>query len=141
MTGTSSIKRQVGTHVADRDPLERLDQARIDLAEHALIDARGIGKAVADDPLARVERRQDRARMWSSRAAANSIASASGPKGLAAPDSSTWRMISAPGEPPGSRVSFTPMPSEFELERQHGGLGRFAGPLPALKGDQVSLRL
>src|SRR5580698_10404264 len=47
---------------------------------------------------------------WSSRAAANSIASTSGPNGFAAPDNNTWRMISAPGEPPGSRVSCTPMP-------------------------------
>src|SRR5215475_4376765 len=47
---------------------------------------------------------------WSARAAANNRASASGPRRLAAPDNRTWRMISAPGEPPGSRVSRTPMP-------------------------------
>ena len=37
---------------ADRDPLQPLDQPRIDVAEHALIDARGIGEAVADHPAA-----------------------------------------------------------------------------------------
>src|SRR5262249_17345847 len=46
-------------------------------------------------------------RTWSSRAAANSSVSATGPSGCAAPDSSTWRMMSAPAEPPGSRVTTT----------------------------------
>src|SRR5262245_34780035 len=49
-------------------------------------------------------------RTWSSRAAANRIASACDPNGCAAPLSTTWRMASAPGEPPGSRVSTTPSP-------------------------------
>src|SRR4029077_5067924 len=34
---------------------------------------------------------------------------------FAAPESSTWRMISAPGEPPGSRVRSTPKPSDSSL--------------------------
>src|SRR5579862_3215923 len=38
------------------------------------------------------------------------MASASGPSGLATPDKITCRMISAPGDPPGSRVSTTPIP-------------------------------
>src|SRR5262249_44779276 len=41
------------------------------------------------------------------------MASASGPSGFAAPDSSTWRITSAPGDPPGSRVSTTPIASDF----------------------------
>src|SRR6478752_6671980 len=48
---------------------------------------------------------------WSSRAAANSSVSASGPSSLPMPDSTTWRIISAPGEPPGSRVTMTRLPS------------------------------
>src|SRR5882757_918649 len=44
-------------------------------------------------------------RTWSSRAAANNSVSASGPSSLPMPDSTRWRMISAPGEPPGSRVT------------------------------------
>src|SRR5215831_12365797 len=48
---------------------------------------------------------------WSPRAAANRIVSTSGPSGLAAPESSTWRMMSAPAEPPGSRVTTTPIAS------------------------------
>ena len=43
-------------------------------------------------------------------AAANRIASACGPSGFAAPDSSTWRIASAPAEPPGSRLTLTLMP-------------------------------
>src|SRR5579862_8222783 len=54
-------------------------------------------------------------RTWSSRAAANSMASASAPRGFAAPDSSTWRMISAPGEPPGSRVKRTLKPNDSSV--------------------------
>src|SRR6478735_3420691 len=44
-------------------------------------------------------------RTWSSRAAANSSVSASGPSSLPMPDSTRCRMTSAPGEPPGSRVT------------------------------------
>src|ERR1700685_1167382 len=44
-------------------------------------------------------------RTWSSRAAANNSVSASAPKSLPMPDSTRCRMISAPGEPPGSRVT------------------------------------
>src|SRR5579871_6629852 len=50
-------------------------------------------------------------RTWSSRAAANSSVSATGPSGFAAPERSTWRMMSAPAEPPGSRVTTTPTAS------------------------------
>src|SRR3974390_817531 len=50
-------------------------------------------------------------RTWSSRAAANRIASVSAPSGFANPDRITWRMISAPGDPPGSRVSRTSIPT------------------------------
>src|SRR6185369_12888350 len=39
------------------------------------------------------------------------IASACGPRGFAAPDSSTWRIASAPAEPPGSRLTTTLKPS------------------------------
>src|SRR5215213_367760 len=51
-------------------------------------------------------------RRWSARAAANKIASACGPNGFAAPESSTWRIASAPAEPPGSRLTTTPRPSD-----------------------------
>src|SRR5579883_432780 len=32
-------------------------------------------------------------------------------------------------------------PKRFEPQRQHGGLGRLAGPLPALKGDEFTSHL
>src|SRR6202035_5051099 len=44
-------------------------------------------------------------RTWSSRAAANNNVSASGPTSLPMPDKTRCRMISAPAEPPGSRVT------------------------------------
>src|SRR6202158_3963477 len=44
-------------------------------------------------------------RTWSSRAAANNSVSASGPNSLPMPESTRCRMISAPGDPPGSRVT------------------------------------
>ena len=47
--------------IADRDPLKPFDQAQVDPAQNALIDPRRIHKAVADDPLAGRQRRQDRA--------------------------------------------------------------------------------
>src|SRR4051812_29773889 len=44
-------------------------------------------------------------RTWSSRAAANNSVSASAPNSLPIPDSTRCLMISAPGDPPGSRVT------------------------------------
>src|SRR5260370_41691156 len=44
-------------------------------------------------------------RTWSSRAAANNSVSASAPSSLPIPDNTRCRMISAPGDPPGSRVT------------------------------------
>src|ERR1700675_1223332 len=44
-------------------------------------------------------------RTWASGAAANKSASASAPSSLPMPDSTRCRMISAPGDPPGSRVT------------------------------------
>ncbi len=50
---------QIGPGVADDDALHRPDRHRIDLAGHALIDAGGVRKAVADHPLALLERGPD----------------------------------------------------------------------------------
>ena len=77
--------------------------------------------------------------IWSSRAAANNIASASGPSGFAAPDKRTWRMISAPGEPPGLARELDADAERFQPLRQHRRLGRFAGALAAFEGDELSL--
>ena len=52
-------EREVGQEIADGDPLEALDQAPVDLAERALIDAGGIGEAVAHHPFAGGKRRLD----------------------------------------------------------------------------------
>ena len=50
-------------------------------------------------------------------------------------------MISAPGEPPGSRVSLTPMPNDLQPRRQHRRMGRLAGALAAFEGDETSAHL
>ena len=47
-------------------------------------------------------------------------------------------MISAPGEPPGSRVSTTSMPSALQPLGQQPGVGRLAGALAAFEGDETS---
>src|SRR3954453_8195848 len=52
-------------------------------------------------------------RTWSSRAAANNSVSASAPNNLPMPDSTTCLMISAPGEPPGSRVTIARILATF----------------------------
>src|SRR3974377_1026387 len=52
---------QIWMKITKRHALERLDQALIDLAEHPLIDARGIGEAIANHPMACVECRQNSA--------------------------------------------------------------------------------
>ena len=44
----------------DRDALKAADQTLVDVAERALIDARGIDEAVADHPGSGFNRRQDR---------------------------------------------------------------------------------
>ena len=46
-------------------------------------------------------------------------------------------MISAPGEPPGSRVTMLRNLMPAEALGQLLDLGRFARPLPALKGDEA----
>src|SRR5712671_2644141 len=73
------------------------------------------------------------ARTWSSRAAANSSVSAKGPSGLAAPDNSTWRMISAPADPPGSRVTTTAMACERRRRANSSAWVDFPAPSPPSK--------
>src|SRR3981189_3590661 len=72
-------------------------------------------------------------RTWSSRAAANSSVSAKGPSGLAAPDNSTWRMISAPGDPRGSRVTTTAMACERRRRANSSAWVDFPAPSPPSK--------
>src|SRR5258707_655395 len=72
-------------------------------------------------------------RTWSSRAAANSSVSAKGPSGLAAPDNSTWRMISAPADPPGSRVTTTAMACERRRRANSSAWVDFPAPSPPSK--------
>src|SRR5579863_10593748 len=50
---------EVSRQIADRNPLQALDEPLIDLAQDALINARGIGKAVANHPFTGTERGQD----------------------------------------------------------------------------------
>ena len=44
---------------ADRHALEAANDAGVDVAQGALIDARGVDEAVADDPFAALERRDN----------------------------------------------------------------------------------
>ena len=47
-------------------------------------------------------------------------------------------MISAPGEPPGSRVSTTSMPMLAQRVSEQADLGRLAGALAAFERDEPS---
>src|SRR5450631_2005161 len=70
---------------------------------------------------------------WSPRAAANSTASATWPSDFAAPDSTTWRTISAPGDPPGSRVRTTSMPKLSSRRASVAAWVDFPAPSPPSK--------
>src|SRR3979490_2885222 len=72
-------------------------------------------------------------RTWSSRAAANSSVSAKGPRVLPAHDNSTWRMISAPADPPGSRVTTTAMACERRRRANSSAWVDFPAPSPPSK--------
>ena len=50
---------QVWMEIADRNPFEGLDEAQIHVSQDPLIDAGGIGEAVANDPFASGKRRRD----------------------------------------------------------------------------------
>ena len=50
---------QIGSEIADGDPLQSLDQPLVDIAERALIDTRGVGETVAHHPFAGGKRRLD----------------------------------------------------------------------------------
>ena len=54
------------------------------------------------------------------------------------PDNTRCRMISAPGDPPGSRVTMARSFAASRRSRQHFDLGGFSGSLTALKGDKSS---
>ena len=140
--GTSRMKVRSGLRSPTVDALERRGSARIDVAEHALIDAGRIGEAVADHPVAARERRLD-ACCGRGRRARPRTASPR-PRRRAAwrrPTAARGGSISAPGEPPGSRVSTTPMPSALQALGQQRRVGRLAGALAAFEGDETSAHL
>ena len=77
----------------------------IEVAGHSLIDPRGIEEAVAKHDLAPLDRRPDHLLDMVRAGGGEQHRLHSGPNGSAAPDRITWRTASAPGEPPGSRVT------------------------------------
>ena len=52
-----------------------------------------------------------------------------------------WRMISAPGEPPGSRVMHDLDAQRFEPVAKNPRMRRFAAAFAALEGDEISAHL
>src|SRR5215831_3262312 len=83
-------------------------------------------------------------RTWSSRAAANSSVSASGPSSLPMPDRTRCRMISAPGEPPGSRVMIARSFAASRRSAKHLMCVDFPDPSPpsnVMKRPRPGIRL
>ncbi len=75
---------------------------------------------------------------WLRRAATISSASVSASQRATSPASRRSRISSAPGEPPGSRVTTALMPALPQRLGQKPRLGRFAGALAALEGDEAA---
>ncbi len=71
-----------------------------------------------------------RSSIWSARAAAKNRASASAPKCSAAPERRICRIASAPGEPPGSRVSSTSQPHARKWDASNLAWVDFPVPSP-----------
>ena len=129
---------EVGREIADRHALEALDQPLIDLAEDALIDARGIGEAVADHPFAGIERRQDRAshvivarRRKQHRLDVRAEWLCRARKQHVADDFGAWRAARLAGQMDGKA-------ERFQAQRQHCGLCRLAGALATLESDELA---
>ncbi len=74
---------------------------------------------------------------WSRRAAVNSSISVSGDQRSGSPVSKSARISSAPGLPPGSRVSTTSAPCARSVFGEAARLGGFARPVDAFKGDET----
>jgi hypothetical protein len=130
---------EVGRKIADRNPFEALDQPLVDMAEHTLVDAGRIGKAVADHPFARCQRRQDGALDMVVAGGREQHRFHLRPERLCgagqehvADDLRTRRTARFPGQLHANS-------ERLKAQRQHRGLGRFAGALTAFKGDKFSL--
>ena len=129
---------EVGRKIADRNAFEPFDQPLIDLAEDALIDARGIGEAVADHPFAGIERRQDGAlhvvvarRRKQHRLDLRSERLCRARQQHVADDLGARRAARLARQMHGK-------PKRFQAQRQHRGLGRLAGALAALERDELA---
>ena len=101
--------------------LQPVDQIQAQVAGDALVDAGGIGEAVAQDPRAAVECRQDRAVQMVLARGQEQIDLGQGRQRSTGPWTISSRIASAPSVPPGSRVSRQSMPRPRKAADQTTG--------------------
>ena len=125
---------QVGPQSRPARPFQGLDQRLWRAAAGALVGARGVGEAVADHPVApRARAGAITVSMWSRRAAYISSVSVIGDQRSASPVTSSARIASAPGEPPGSRVTSTSRPVLVQTLGEAAEPGSTCRPPPRLR--------
>ena len=118
---------------------QRLDEGRLQIAGNALIDARRIHEPVAEDDCAVQQRRPDDLfDMIVARGGKKDRFHAHAEDSCAAPERSTWRTASAPGEPPGSRVVRHRAAAVPQGIGKQANLGGFPGPLAAFECNEQS---
>ena len=130
--------REVGPEVAGGDLVELLEDLR-DRCRGRSPGRRASNRRSGRSPPSRracsaghtVERRCSR------RAAKCSSASVVPSQRSTGPSTRSLRIISAPGEPPGSRVATTRWPRAFEPALEPRDLGRLARPFAAFQGDEA----
>ena len=135
--GTSRINGQVRARAPDGDAIERVEDA-LGAAAGALIDAGRIGEAVAEHPVAGVERRPDHA--------LDVVGARGREKHRLALDA---ELLGRPGKQQspdrfgGRRAARLAgqgyvVPGRLQPLGKPPDLGRFAGPLAALEGDELA---
>ena len=140
-TGRSKISVRSGRVVLQDVGLQRGDQRRVRAAGRALIGAGRIRRSGRRPPRRpRASAGRITRSTWSRRAAYISSVSVTGLQRSAAPFSTSSRMLSAPGEPPGSRVATTSRPLGLQARDQALELGGFARPLAAFECDEPPSR-
>jgi hypothetical protein len=129
---------QIRAQIADRNPLKGLDQARVYVTELALINTGGIGETIADDPVSRSQGRLDRAANMVVAGGGEQHGFRLGTKRLGGTRKKDMAHDLGAGRTAWLSRELHPDAERFKLKRQHGGLGRFASPLPAFEGNELS---
>jgi hypothetical protein len=138
--GQVEDQRQVGLEIAERKTLQRRQLGERQTAAVPLIGDRRIGKAVADDPPSRRERRLDQPRdvIASRRVEQQRLADRVPALGLALQQQAADQLGSR--RTAGLARRLRGAAGARQRRDEERDLGRFPGPLPAFDGDEPAAR-